>query len=373
MVFLFGTLRHRPLLEAVLGRPVSDDELTPATLPDHETVWARGQGFPLLRATPGARAEGLLLAEPTDAELARLDFYESVFCYRLAPVSVTCGAGARAARAWFPPPGRWQPGAPFDLHEWVRLRGAINTRAAAEVMGWFGRLDAGEVAAMYPMIAARAASFVAAQAGSEPASHSGMTRADVDSRALERPYGDFFAIEEHYLKFRRFDGTQGPTVKRAVFMLPDAALVLPYDPHRDCVLLIEQFRAGPFARGDRAPWTLEPIAGRIDAGETPEEAARREAWEEAGLNLDALEVVARGYPSPGASSEFYHIFLACTDLSAAGRDGGGLDSEDEDIRGHVICAERLIEMADAGALNVAPLELCAHWLARHRPRLRAQA
>ena len=51
-------------------------------------------------------------------------------------------------------------------------------------------------------------------------------------------------------------------VNRAVFISGDAVTVLPYDPRRDRVLLIEQFRAGPFARGDDQPWLLEAIAGR---------------------------------------------------------------------------------------------------------------
>ena len=221
------------------------------------------------------------------------------------------------------------------------------------------------------MIQARAASFVAAQADSPRASFSGMSRADVRLDALARPYADFFTVEEYHLSFRQFDGGHGPRLKRAVFAPADAALVLPYDPVRDEVLLLEQFRVGPYARGDCAPWTLEPIAGRVDAGETPEAAARREAQEEAGLCLNALEVISRGYPTPGTSSEFFHIFLALADLDGATGGQGGLDSEAEDIRTHVLPAQRFIDMADHGELNVAPLVLCAHWLARRRDSLRA--
>ena len=60
----------------------------------------------------------------------------------------------------------------------------------------------------------------------------------------------------------------------------DAVTVLPYDPKRDLVLVVEQIRAGPFARGDRQSWQIEAIAGRVDPFETPEQAARREAVEE---------------------------------------------------------------------------------------------
>jgi len=371
MIFVFGTLRHRPLLETVLGRSVQAAHMAPAYLPDFETVWARGQAFPLLRASPGRRAEGLVLSGLGEQDIARLSFYEEGFGYRLSPVTVICETGPCEARAWFPAKDQWQPGEPFDLDAWVARWGAINTHAAAEVIGYHGHCSPRQVAAMFPMIQARASSFVAAREGSPRASFSGMRRADVRLDALERPYADFFTVEEYHLSYRHFDGGQSPRLKRAVFVPTDAALVLPYDPVRDRVLVIEQFRVGPYARGDLAPWTLEPIAGRVDAGETPEQAARREAQEEAGLHLDALEVISRGYPTPGTSSEFYHIFLALADLGGATGGKGGLDSEAEDIRIHILPAPRFLEMADHGELNVAPLVLCAHWLARHRDRLRA--
>ena len=50
--------------------------------------------------------------------------------------------------------------------------------------------------------------------------------------------------------------------------------MLPYDPGRDRVLLIEQFRPAPMARGDRNSWCIEVIAGRIDTTETQEQTAR---------------------------------------------------------------------------------------------------
>ena len=81
---------------------------------------------------------------------------------------------------------------------------------------------------------------------------------------------------EPALRAPLFGGGQSAPLLREVFVATDAALVLPYDPLRDRVLLVEQFRMGPYGRGDPRPFLLEPVAGRIDAGETPEEAARRE-------------------------------------------------------------------------------------------------
>jgi len=115
------------------------------------------------------------------------------------------------------------------------------------------------------------------------------------------------------------------------------------------------------------------VAGRIDPGETPEETARREALEEAGLELKGLEFVSRSYASPGNSTEFYHIYVGLADLPEEVAGIAGLDEENEDIRGHVMTFEEALALADADRLQAAPLVLAINWLARHRDRLRAPA
>ena len=147
--------------------------------------------------------------------------------------------------------------------------------------------------------------------------------------------------------------------------------MLPYDPVRDRVLLVEQIRMGPLARGDATCWQLEPIAGHIDPGETPQAAARREALEEAGITLGKLEPVANVYASPGNATEFFHIFVGLADLPDLITGTGGLASEGEDIRSHLMSFDELMALADAQALANAPLVASAYWLARHRERLRS--
>jgi nudix-type nucleoside diphosphatase (YffH/AdpP family) len=162
-------------------------------------------------------------------------------------------------------------------------------------------------------------------------------------------------------------------LQREVFVATDAALVLPYDPMRDRVLLVEQFRMGPYGRGDPRPWMLEPVAGRIDGGETPEEAAHRECLEEAGLSLRGLERISSHYCTPGYSTEVFHIFLGICDLPDTDKGQGGLATEHEDIRTHVIDFERAMTLLQTGEANNGPLVLSLIWLQRERARLRASA
>jgi nudix-type nucleoside diphosphatase (YffH/AdpP family) len=193
---------------------------------------------------------------------------------------------------------------------------------------------------------------------------------DVTVVARREPYAHFFSVEEYDLSFRRFDDQQSEIVTRAAFVSGDAVTVLPYDPVRDRVLIVEQFRIGPLARGDRQPWQLEAIAGRIDTGETPEAAARREAKEEAGLHLDALIPVASYYPSPGVMTEYLYSFVALTDLPDGSAIMGGEAEEAEDIKGHLLTFESLMALVASGEAANGPLILTALWLERERPRLR---
>jgi nudix-type nucleoside diphosphatase (YffH/AdpP family) len=193
---------------------------------------------------------------------------------------------------------------------------------------------------------------------------------DVAVEAVETPYIGYFAVTEFRLRHRLFSGAMSPVLTRAAFVSGDAVTVLPYDPARDTVMLIEQFRLGPFARGDTQPWSLEAIAGRLDPGETPEDTARREAREEAGLTLGRLIRVAGYYPTPGAKAEFLHAFLGLADLPDTAAGTGGAVDEDEDIRSHVIPFAWLMDLVASGEVNNAPLLLSALCLESRRAALR---
>ncbi|MYM53802.1 NUDIX domain-containing protein [Thalassovita mangrovi] len=372
-VFVYGTLRHLPLLESVLGHAVPDLRRIPAKLPDHRVCLVRGQAFPMIFNAPGDAAEGLLLHGLSAADVARLDFYEQVFGYTLHPVEVDSDTGPVEALIWTPPDNTYEPGDAFDLAQWADQWGRINCRAAQEVVSYHGQKLPEEVGRIYAMIHARASSWVYARDEAPTETPSGLGEEDVISHDTSRPYANYFAVEEQQLQFRKFGGGMSAEVQRASFVSTDAALVLPYDPKRDRVLLLEQFRMGPWARGDRSPWQLEPVAGRVDPGESPEDCARREALEEAGLDLQGLELIHRGYPSPGCSSEFFHVYLALADLPDHAQGTGGVDGEHEDIRSHVLSFDAAMEMLDRGQLRVMPLAMALLWLARNRDRLRAEA
>ncbi|MBY6138135.1 NUDIX domain-containing protein [Leisingera daeponensis] len=368
-LFFFGTLRHIPLLELVLGRSGDALKARSAQLPGHGVYQVVGQPFPAIEERQGATADGVFVQDLSAADLDALNFYEGGFGYELKPVAVRLADGSYAeAEVYFPEPGMWQTADPWDLEVWAAEWGALSLRAAEEVMAYYGRKSAEEIAESFPAIRRRAASWLAGQARPADPEHD-LTK-DVIVHSHTRAYLNFFAMEEMELQFRRYDGSMSPVVHRSAAMAALASVVLPYDPKRDQVLLVEQFRAPVYISGDSRPWMWEPVAGLVDPGETPEQAAVREAQEEAGISVQRLEPVAQVYPSSGSLTEFVHIFIGIADLSDVSG-GGGLAGEGEDIRSRIISYDALMEGIDAQTYQDMPLVTAALWLSRHRERLRA--
>ena len=368
-LFFYGTLRYVPLLELVLGRGGAGLDASAATLADHAIYGVQDQIFPMITQADGEIAEGLLVRGLSDEDLAALDYYEGGFDYALEPITVRLTSGEEAAaQVYFPAPGQWQPGALWDLEAWIANSGALTLRAAEEVMAYRGRVSAEQMRQSFPAIRRRAAAWLEAQSRSEDPAHD-LSR-DVEITAHKRAYVNFFAMEEMDLRFRRYDGSMSPLINRGVALVGRAAVVLPYDPLRDEVLLVEQFRAATFIAGEKRPWMWEPVAGLIDPGETPQQAARREAMEEAGVTITTLEEVSNAYSSSGSSGEFIHIYVGLADLSDI-NGGGGVAGEHEDLRSEILSFDALMQGIDTHAYQDMPLITAALWLARHRERLRA--
>ncbi len=358
-VFVYGTLCHAPLLAVVLGRevrPVAASVGGALRAAGDCATWVAGAG----------RAEGLLLAGLSADEASRLAFYAGVLGQRAVACRAETAAGACEAVLYAGGTGA----GPWDFGAWVARFGAGAVATARDVMALRGTAEVGAVARRYGQMLVRGAARVRAAEAGPVTLRRAQAAGDVAVARTAQPYAHYFAVEENDLSFRRFDGSMSGVVNRAAFVMGDAVTVLPYDPKRDRVLLVEQFRAGPHVRGAAECWSLEAIAGRIDAGETPEEAARREAVEEAGLVLGAMEFVAGYYPSPGAVTEYLYSYVALADLPDGAAGVFGVEGEAEDIRGHLVDFARFMELVASGEVDNAPLVLTALWLQRERGRLR---
>jgi len=151
-----------------------------------------------------------------------------------------------------------------------------------------------------------------------------------------------------------------------------AVAVLLYDPDRETVVLVEQFRLPPLL-AKYSPWVVETVAGLVDhENETHEEVGRRETREEAGLELIGdLVPIQRYVPMPGNSDETITLFCGRVDSSKAGGIHG-LADEHEDIRVVVKTLAEVEAMVDAGKVETGHTLICFYWLLRNRDTLRRQ-
>jgi ADP-ribose pyrophosphatase len=195
-----------------------------------------------------------------------------------------------------------------------------------------------------------------------------MSHADVEVLQRETCFKGFYRLDRLHLRHRQFAGGMGPQLSRELFVRHDAVCVLPYDPQRDSVVLIEQFRVGAMDKSAN-PWLLELVAGLIDKDEEPEEVAHREAEEEADLQLSALWPITQYYPSPGGSDERVYLYLGRCDSEGVGG-VHGLAEEGEDIRVHVWPLEDALQAVKDGRINNAASIIALQWLALNRAEVR---
>lgn len=190
-----------------------------------------------------------------------------------------------------------------------------------------------------------------------------------DVEVLEKAlvYQGFFRMYRYKLKHRLIKGGWSAALTRECFDRGPAVAVLLYDPYKDAVVLVEQFRIGPL-EGPEGPWQLELVAGIVEPGEKPEDVIHREAIEEAGSDVLDIEYICEYYPSPGGSNE--KLFLYCGGIDSTGLGGvHGLEEEGEDIWVQVFPREEAWHILQENYINNAATIIALQWLQMNYQRL----
>lgn len=365
-VFLFGTLRHGPLLEVVAGCALTS---VPAVLPGWQVSGVAGQVFPIMTEVPEAEASGLAVSV-TPEVLDRLVHYEDAFAYVTREVEILVEGAPETALIFVPERAQWTPEGDWSLDDWARQAGARSVEGAREIMSYMGRFSGGALQFRRGQVEARAQGRVIASQMPRPSVAWDCPTEKIEVLDTERDHAGYFVTDTVTLRHPRFSGGVSEPINREVFVAADAVVILPYDAVRDRILLVEQFRMGPWRRGAAYPWMLEPVAGRIDPGESPEACARRETVEEAGLDLREVLRIGSGYATPGYSTEYFYIYAGLCDLPDGIEGHHGEEAEHEDIRTHVLSWTQAEDLLTSGEANNIPLVLALTWLSRERPRLR---
>ena len=360
-VFLYGSLLDDACRAVVLGRETAGEA---AVLPGRRVVWDGNFLFPVL--IEGDGVEGILV-EASEAELERLDYFESDYSRHAA--DVRAGDGVVRAAVYDGGAAPEASGRAWALDDCAARWAVAAREAAREVMALYeAGVPAGEMDGIWPRTLSRGWARSLGDGASPSERRKGAGRDGVTLEARESLHRGFFGLDRATLSHATFAGGSERIV-RECFIGADAALVLPYDPATDRIVLIEQFRVGPFLRGDRQPWQFEPVAGIIDPGESPESTARREAVEEAGITLGRLIPGPKGYAAPGNTTEHFHLFVGICDLEGYTARTAGLDHEAEDILTHPMPLDEALGLIETGEVAVVPLIALLLWTAAHRGRL----
>lgn len=191
-----------------------------------------------------------------------------------------------------------------------------------------------------------------------------MVNTDVEILEKTICFEGFFRIERYRLRHRLFSGGWSHPLVRELFERGHAAAVLPYDPIRDEVVLIEQFRVGAL-NAPGGPWLMEIVAGIIEADETTEDVVKRESIEEANCIITDLIPLYNFLVSPGGTTESVALFCGRVDTTHA--DGvHGASEEGEDIKVHVVTVDTALALLQAGKINSVSAIIALQWLALNR-------
>lgn len=196
-----------------------------------------------------------------------------------------------------------------------------------------------------------------------------MKNAEINIISKTLCFEGFFRVYKFRLQHSLFAGGLSQPISRELFTRGHAVAMLPYDPRRDEVVMIEQFRIGALEHPHGA-WLIEIVAGMIAPGEDATTVARRESVEEAGCEVEALEPIYDAwYPSPGGCDETIRLY--CGKVNAEHVSGiHGLAHEGEDIRVFSLPFAEAWKLLETGRINSAAPIIALQWLAMNRERLR---
>jgi ADP-ribose pyrophosphatase len=197
-----------------------------------------------------------------------------------------------------------------------------------------------------------------------------MDQDDIEILGRDRGYDGYVKVDKYHLRHRMHDGGWTGAFDRELVDRGHAAAVLPYDPVRDEVVLIEQFRIGAHVAG-HPPWQIEIVAGIIEAGETAEDVARREAVEECGCEIGEMVPICEMLASPGILTETIAIYCGRVDADLAGGIHG-VAKENKDIRAFTVPALEAVTWPATGKITNSPTIIALQWLALNRDEVRTR-
>ena len=140
---------------------------------------------------------------------------------------------------------------------------------------------------------------------------------------------NYYTLNKFKFDYQMSDGSWVNQM-REVYERGHGAGILLYNTTKKTVVLIKQFRLPTFLHDNKDGFLIEIPAGLLDE-DNPKQCVIRETEEEVGIRLKSVKKVYEGYSSPGVLTEKMHFFVGEYTDDMKVSEGGGLESETEDI------------------------------------------
>lgn len=160
-----------------------------------------------------------------------------------------------------------------------------------------------------------------------------------------------YTLKKVTYEFIKKNGSK-KTQSKEVYDRGNASAILLYNKEKKTVILTSQFRLPTFLNGNKSGFLIEACAGVLD-NDTPELCAKREAEEETGYRITEVTKVFEAYTSAGVLTELLYFFIAEYSPSMKVSDGGGLESEEENIDVLEYNIDDALNMIDTGEIKDA--------------------
>jgi ADP-ribose pyrophosphatase len=163
-------------------------------------------------------------------------------------------------------------------------------------------------------------------------------------------------------------GEDPPVVQeRDVLIAGKVVVVIPIDVVRQELVLIRQVRL-PAQLANGHGDMVEFVAGRVEAGESLIESARRECTEETGLAPQKLIELLTFLSTPGVTDEEVTIFLAAVDATKV-REGSLTTPDGEKLFVHRVSIDTAVATLDQNKMRGSPMIIGLQWLKLNRGRI----
>ena len=162
---------------------------------------------------------------------------------------------------------------------------------------------------------------------------------------------NWYTLRKYTFDYQRADGSWERQAREA-YDRGNGAVILLYNKEKQTVVLTRQFRLPTYTNGNDTGMMIEACAGLLDK-DNPEECIKRETEEETGYKVSSVKKIYEAYMSPGSVTEILYFFVAEYSDDMKVSDGGGCETEQENIEVLEIPFKEAIEMVANGAINDA--------------------